>query len=264
MLDHYQLHMQASGLAERTVADRIQMLTLFVKGRRFEQIERRDVVKFLADTRYAPGTRSNYFSNLRLFFDWMIAEGYRDDHPMIGLKKPRKPPSVPHPVTNEQFAQILASRMRPGTRRAIMLAAYAGLRVHEICKLDGDDYQGGRLLVKGKGGRTDEIPVPMVLAAALEGMPRSGLWFESPKYPGKPMNRQGMSTMIGRAIRRAGVNATAHSLRHWYATTLLREGVDIRVVQSLMRHASLQTTAGYLAITSSARIEAVEQLPLVA
>ena len=60
---------------------------------------------------------------------------------------------------------------------------------------------------------------------------------------------------------RCQVPGSAHSLRHWYATQLLREGADIRVVQQLMRHASLATTAGYLAVESDALTAAVAALP---
>ena len=264
VLARYRLHMQAAGLSPRTIETREQLLAVFLQGRRPDEVSRDDVIGFLANPDYAAGTRSNYFSMLRGFFDWTLAEQLIAEHPMVGMVKPRKPPCVPHPVSNEQLARVLATPMRPAVRVQILLAAYAGLRVHEIAKLHADDYQERRLRVRGKGGRVDEIPVPVLLGNVLDDMPTSGFWFPHHAEPNRPISRKSVTDAIRKVMRRAGVNASAHALRHWYATTLLREGVDIRVVQSLMRHASLGTTAGYLAITSAARDAAVEQLPVAA
>ena len=92
-------------------------------------------------------------------------------------------------------------------------------------------------------------------------MPAIDWWFPSPLDPGRPIRRDSVSTAIGQVMRRAGVDGTAHQLRHWYATELLHSGTDIRVVQTLMRHASLATTAQYAAVDDDQQREAVHRLP---
>ena len=62
---------------------------------------------------------------------------------------------------------------------------------------------------------------------------------------------------------RAGVDGTAHQLRHWYGTSLVRSGTDIRVAQTLMRHASLATTALYVAIDDGQQRDAIARLPVL-
>ena len=69
-----------------------------------------------------------------------------------------------------------------------------------------------------------------------------------------------VSTVIGKAMRRAGVPGTAHALRHWYATALVESGADLRTVQTLMRHASLATTERYVRVDEQRRVDAVERL----
>jgi integrase/recombinase XerD len=61
-------------------------------------------------------------------------------------------------------------------------------------------------------------------------------------------------------MRRAGVAGTPHSLRHWYASTLLDDGADLRTVQELLRHTSIQTTQVYTKVRDERRVSAVDRL----
>jgi integrase/recombinase XerD len=79
--------------------------------------------------------------------------------------------------------------------------------------------------------------------------------------PGRPVRRESLSATISRAMHRAGVPASAHSLRHWYATELLEAGADVRTVQTLLRHASLNTTAIYLKVNADKQRAAGLALP---
>lgn len=74
------------------------------------------------------------------------------------------------------------------------------------------------------------------------------------------MRGKSVSDMIATAIRRTGVDATAHQLRHWYGTTLLEDGADIRVVQELLRHASLISTQIYTKATDARMHAAIRTL----
>ena len=74
------------------------------------------------------------------------------------------------------------------------------------------------------------------------------------------MHGKSVSDVVGRTMRRAGVNATPHALRHWYATTLLANGADLRTVQELLRHKSLATTQVYTKVSDERRRQAVDDL----
>jgi integrase/recombinase XerD len=75
------------------------------------------------------------------------------------------------------------------------------------------------------------------------------------------VRRTSVSDALGRTIRRAGVTGTAHGLRHWYATELVRAGVPLTTVQRLMRHESLATTQRYVAVADDAPARALALLP---
>lgn len=124
------------------------------------------------------------------------------------------------------------------------------MRVHEIAKIRGEDISpvAGTITITGKGGRTDTLPAHQLILQQASLYPRHGLWFPSPKDPAVPVRAKTVSRVISDAFDRADAPATAHQLRHYFATSLLRAGTDSRVVQSLMRHESLATTGRYLAV----------------
>ncbi|MCV7090197.1 site-specific integrase [Mycobacterium interjectum] len=155
--------------------------------------------------------------------------------------------------------------MHHRTRVMILLAALAGLRVHEIAKFRGEDIDldARTLRVTGKGGRTDSLPVhPMLVAAALT-MPARGWWFPAnSRRPGDHVHGKSVSDIIGNAMRRAGVPGTPHGLRHSFGSNLVASGADLRTAQTLLRHANLQTTAIYVQVADGKRVEAIDRLTL--
>ncbi|WP_280516451.1 tyrosine-type recombinase/integrase [Actinomyces succiniciruminis] len=142
----------------------------------------------------------------------------------------------------------------------MLLGAYAGLRIHEIACIRGTDIDtvAGTLHVAGKGGRDDILPAhPVILDQAADYPP--GYWFPSPTED-QPVKAKTVGTVISRAFNRAGVRGSAHQLRHYFATSLLRAGADSRVVQTLMRHESLATTGRYLGVDDAQQRAALNLL----
>jgi integrase/recombinase XerD len=113
----------------------------------------------------------------------------------------------------------------------------------------------------GKGGKQAWVPLHPLLAEVAGTMPVKGWWFPgNSRRPGKPVRAKSVSDIIGQAMRRAGMSDTPHALRHWYASTLLDDGANLRTVQELMRHSSIQTTQVYTKVKDSRRTEAVGRL----
>ena len=128
----------------------------------------------------------------------------------------------------------------------MLLAAYAGLRVHEVAKIHGRDIDwfNDSIVVTGKGGKTARIPLHDRLVVLARDMPRDDWWFPSPSRPG-PVRSHAVSASIRRTMQTCGYDGKPHQLRHFYGTELVRAGVHLRVVQQLMRHESPATTAIY-------------------
>lgn len=259
-------HMRAEGLAKRTLGERPQVVLRAVAalGCTPLTLDETGIVGWLG-TLPKPSTRATYFGALRAWSRWLVLTDRRQDDPTARLRTPRVPRRLPRPVNNNQLEQVLATRMHRRTRVMVHLATYQGLRVHEVAKVHGADIDllGDELRVVGKGGVEVWLPLHPVVRADALTMPTDRYWFPSPKDATRPIRRDSVSTNIGDVMHRAGITGTAHQLRHWYATELLRSGTDVRVVQTLMRHASLATTAMYTAVDDDQQRDAVHRLPVI-
>jgi len=251
LVEAWEASMQGQGLSARTITERIRVITQIATttGTDPAALTPQTISTWLA-TLPTAATKNAYFTVLRAWSKWLVQSDHRVDDPTTRVPKPRTPPGHPRPVTDTQLDAVLALPLRQDTRTKIILAAYAGMRVHEIAKIRGEDISpvAETITITGKGGRTDTLPAHQLILQQASNYPRRGLWFPSPKDPAVPVRAKTVSRVISDAFDRADAPATAHQLRHYFATSLLRAGTDSRVVQSLMRHESLATTGRYLAV----------------
>lgn len=258
------LHMHARGLSERTITERVRVV-LSAAARSGEhpcEFTTEGLALFLAGT-VKQSTRCTYYSYLSAWSGWLIQTGRRPDDPLVTLPAPRQPHYRPHPITIGQLERLLRTRMHRRARAMILLGAYEGMRVHEIAKVRGEDFTAaGTVRVLGKGGSDEEIPVHPLVGEMVERWPREGWWFPSYKDPTRPVRGNSVSSVISDVMRRAGVPASGHALRHFYGTELVRSGADLRTVQTLLRHRSLTHTAIYTAVADETRAAAVLRLPV--
>jgi len=259
----WEIFMRGAGRSERTIRDGVLTMKRLERhaGRPCDQLTAFDVSRFLADLTLKPRSRSAYFGSISAFYKWFGANG--GVNITADMPYPRSPKGVPRPVSDAGLQRLLTMRMHHRTRVMILLAALAGLRVHEIAKVRGEDIDmDTRLLrVTGKGGRTDTVPLHPLLMDEATRMPQRGWWFPgNARRPGAHIHPKSVSDIIGQAMRRAGVVGTPHSLRHWYGTNLVASGADLRTTQTLLRHSNLQTTAIYVQVSDERRVEAINRL----
>jgi site-specific recombinase XerD len=134
----------------------------------------------------------------------------------------------------------------------VYLAAFQGLRAHEIAKFKGEDLDvtAQQITVLGKGRVERTLPLHPLVAEWAEHFPRRGYWFPSRDDPKGHVRSRSVTSAVAEVLRRAGIpKGAAHRLRHTYATRLVQNGENLRVVQELLRHASLQTTQIYTGVT---------------
>lgn len=259
--------MRAAGMSPRTIEHRLDIVGLL--GRR-EQCDPasaswQTLASFLGKCT-SPGTRQTYQANLRVFYRWLVtvAEA-RTDNPVDKLHRARTPRRIPRPCSTEELARLLDSGIYARTRKMVKLAAYQGLRAHEIARFRGDhiDHRRGTVeVVCGKGGVTYILPLHPEVAAEAATSPAEGFWFPSPYDPSRPIHADSVSNVLSKAMRRAGIRGSGHRLRHWYGTHALKAaGGNVRVAQELLRHASLATTAVYTEVDDAERRAALNALP---
>lgn len=266
LLREWELWQFAARRSERTINERLRVIAQFAHEADLEPARAQpiDVIRWLGQhSEWSASTAATYHSYLRAWFSWLCLMDYRADNPMVKLSAPKYPDRVPRPVSDDALIQLLTARMHHRTRVMIMLAALAGLRVSEIARVRGEDLDLTRpaIFVTGKGNRRAMLPLHPLLTEAALTMPRRGWWFPAnARRPGHHVHGKGVSDIIGGAMRRAGVRGTPHSLRHWFGTTLLDDGADLRTVQELLRHKSVATTQIYTKISDEKRSDAVVRL----
>ena len=208
-------------------------------------------------------TVSRRRSTLRGFHGFLARVGHRADDPVALLPAPRRERRLPHAlplgdiealIAHPQGAEPLALR-----DRAMLELAYAsGLRVSELVGLERRrlDLAGRALVVTGKGDKQRVTPFGRSAAMALQAWLERGRPQLAPharhdavfvNARGGVLTRMGWWKILRGHARGAGVTARVHPhvLRHSFATHLLEGGADLRVVQELLGHASVTTTAIY-------------------
>ncbi|WP_063832042.1 tyrosine-type recombinase/integrase [Nocardia otitidiscaviarum] len=256
--------MRAEGFATRTIDDRIAAVEQFAAATGVDptHADTDAIVEWLATSHWQTSSRNTRHTQLKAWFVWLHKHGHRDDNPMADLPAPKRGRGRPRPFTVEELRRIEAAPMHHRTRAMLRLALCQGFRVHEIAKARGEDFDlvSRSITVTGKGGKTATLPMhPLVHDIALS-MPRTGWWFPSnATRPGRHVRPGSVSDVIRKLCMRAGIKGWAHRLRHSFATGLLDHGVDVRVVQELMRHESLATTQIYTLVSDARRIDALER-----
>jgi integrase len=160
------------------------------------------------------------------------------------------PKGRPHPTRLDDLRRIFACA-RGVLRVAFVLAAFAGLRRGEICRLQVTDLElSGSLstaLVHGKGAKERTVPLlrPVVEELQAYGLPRAGWLVRGAR--GGAMNPDRLSEAASRFFRDIGVATTLHSLRHAFATHAVRTTHDLLMVRDLLGHCSVASTEIYAA-----------------
>lgn len=256
---------RAGALSERTIAERLSAMRSMCDEYQVRPLEvtTAHIVTFLSRREISDATRSTYATHLRAFFRWALLQNLITVNPMDRVPAPKRPRYMPRPIHSAQLTRLLEVCNRQRTRTMVLLAAFAGLRVHEIAKFRGSDLDPERwtLRVTGKGLKPAILPAHALILEAAATMPTDGHWFPSSAHSG-PVAARSVSQSIGRAMNRAGIDGTAHQLRHWYGTELLNAGTDLRTVQELMRHDQITSTQIYTQVSDASKVTAMAALHL--
>lgn len=270
LLSDWSTWMQAQSWSEATIRERLILVRRVAReaDRDPTTLTKSDVLRFLSQRTFADSTRQKYHRDLKAWFSWVVdEEELRPDNPMDKVRKPAAGRQAQRALRTAHVEHLVASRMHARTRTMILLMAYQGLRAFEVAKFRGDhiDRVSRELEVLGKGGVLSILPLHPIIEAEAEKY-GPGWWFpqwtsnrESPA--GGHILGASVTRIVGEAMGRAGVPGTGHALRHWHATTLLAEGLDSRITQELMRHASLETTQRYMHVDDSQRRAGILLLP---
>jgi integrase/recombinase XerD len=259
-LTDFALWLRANGCGENTITERLSHLADFTRSHpSFPNVKPMYITAWLGREGLAPWTRATYYGHLRSYFTFALENDLLTVDPMARMRRPKVPQGAPRPLTPAQVDQVMDSATNANLHAWLTLGLFAGLRAHEIAKIRTGDVDQLNIRVVGKGAVGADIPThPRIWTLAMDH-PGAGWWFPSRAAAGH-VTSLSVSTLVSRHFKANGIEGSIHRCRHTYATELLRAGVNIRVVQELMRHKSLSSTQIYTAVDEDERVDAISRL----
>lgn len=211
---------------------------------------RRHILEKLDGGRMSRSYHSQLISALRLFCSMVFGR----DIDALPLERPKRERRLPTVLSRDELRRFMAAVRNPKHRAILAIAYSAGLRVSEVVRLRPEELDRDRGLIRIRGGKGSKdrctLLSPAALAlvdAYLERCGEPGRWLFPGSRPRRHLTPRSVQKVVAAARRRAGIgkHATPHVLRHSFATHLLENGTDLRLIQELLGHASVRTTQIY-------------------
>ena len=251
------------GLSQNTLEAYRRDLSEFSQGvEDIKKVDRMSINMFirkLRENKLAPSSIIRKIASLRGFFKWASSAGIIDKNPTSTLEQPKVPQHLPKVVSIKEIEEMLHNNLTPLEHVIMELLYSCGLRVSELVNLKTNDIDLSSKYVRcfGKGSK-ERIIGEIAKKAVTEYMPERD--FLVKKYnlntkllliqnSGRFITRQDVYTFIHAQGKLIHKNISPHTLRHSFATHLLENGADLRVVQELLGHSDVSTTQLYTHIS---------------
>ncbi len=224
----------------------------------------------LVDSGTSPITLNATITGLKFLFDVTLGHG----DVLAKMQSVRVPHKIPVVLNKQEVARLIACAGNIKHQTALALAYGTGLRANEVISLRVTDIDSQRMTLRveqGKGGKDRYAMIPLVLlerlrvwwrVARAQGKMLDGGWLFPGLNPINPLTARQLNRAIHEAATLAKIDkpVSMHTLRHSFATHLLEQKVDIRVIQVMLGHKKLETTALYTQVATEVLKEVISPL----
>jgi len=230
----------------------------------FDKITRSHINRYIRKLRqdnYAPSSITRKIASLRGWFKWMVGSEMVSVDPTAGLEQPKMARHLPKVLTMNELSSIFAEELTTLEKAIVELLYAAGLRVSELSNMTLQNINLDQDYVRciGKGSKERLIPIGKKAKDALQTylQERDLIIFKNDlktnrlflNETGQPITRQKIYTIIHGLGEKIDKTISPHTLRHSFATHMLENGADLRVVQELLGHSDVSTTQLYTHIS---------------
>ncbi len=254
------------GLSENTTQAYRRDLTDFMSDIQCElpNISRGQITTYirnLHEKHYSPTSVMRKIASLRGFFKWLCANNYCTTDPTLTLEQPKVPKKLPKVMTIQEVEAILNQHLTKLEKVILELLYDCGLRVSELVNLKINDYDLNAKYIQcyGKGSKERIVPMGKKAVTAVKNyLPERDYLIQKYRLNtkrllihehGRELTRQDVYTFIHAQGQKIHKTISPHTLRHSFATHLLENGADLRVVQELLGHSDVSTTQLYTHIS---------------
>lgn len=214
-------------------------------------------LKFLKENNLAPTSLSRKIASLKGFFSWLNSMQKLNYNPTLSIEQPKLSQKLPKVLSSEEVSTILKSKLSKRDKAIIEVIYAAGLRVSELCglKMTNIDLNSRFVRCVGKGSKERIIPIGNMAVKAVKSYLKERDYIlkknqiQTPfiflRENGKQITRSDVYLIVKNLGKLINKEITPHVLRHSFATHLLENGADLRVVQELLGHSDVSTTQLY-------------------
>ncbi|RKQ37719.1 site-specific tyrosine recombinase XerD [Oceanobacillus halophilus] len=256
---------------ERDLKEYTYYIAKEVQKSSWDIVSRNDIISFLymlKDSGKSSATISRHISSIRSFHQFLVREQIVHQDASLHVEKPKKERKLPDVLSQSEIEALLSIHTNSPLsirNKAMFELMYAtGLRVSELITLNVSDLhlEMGFVQCFGKGSKERIVPIGEVAIKAID------LYIQTARNKlvknnttnilfvnqhGRPLSRQGFWKVLKKIALDAGINKkiTPHTLRHSFATHLLENGADLRIVQEMLGHEDISTTQIYTHVTKT-------------
>ena len=218
-------------------------------------------IKNLYDNKYTPRSITREIASIKGFFNWLSINEIIKHNPSLSIEQPKLPKKLPKVLTMKEINELLESSMDNLNKAVLELLYACGLRVSELSniQLNNIDLNAKFVRCTGKGSKERIIPIGKKACEAISNYLKDRD-FITRKYNlksrycfikenGKKLTRQDVYVFINNLGKNIDKDISPHTIRHSFATHLLENGADLRVVQELLGHSDVSTTQLYTHIS---------------
>lgn len=263
ILEEYVGWLKLKGRSSETIKHHLVDLKYVRKylNKSFLEASHSDLVKALIKLKEERGLVDNSMARkiatVRSFYKFLVEMEYIDRNPAERIETPKRNVKIPIVLSEKEVRRLLnvADNVRDKTLIAVFI--YTGARLKEVLNLTWSDidFENKTIKLKGKGGKERIIPLhPKLEEILIEYRKMQQEFFVF------SISKRRIQQIISKLGEKIGVKTHPHMLRHTFATTLLRKGVDLRTIQVLLGHSKLDTTQIYLTVSDIRKKEAISKL----
>jgi len=272
----YKLYLKIErGLSENTIisyAKDVEKLQFYIEKYQLQtsavNISKEAIKEFIYDSskKISAGSQARLISGLRNFFDYMVFEAYRTSNPTDLLESPKIGRKLPDTLSVNEIDQIIASILENDSlginfrNKVIIESLYScGLRVSELIQLRVSDlfFEEGFIRIIGKGNKERFVPIydgtqqlitQYIQQERIKCVSSSTTDVIFLNRRGNPLSRNMIFLIVKKLAELNGIkkNISPHTFRHSFASHLLENGADLRMIQEMLGHESITTTEIYL------------------
>lgn len=267
-LSYLELNLNYSNNTIKSYDNDLRKISAYFEKKDLLNLTIKDIEKYLNTlNELAPSSISHNISSLKTFYNYLVKVGKCNINPMSGIKQPKLGTHLPTYLTIEEVERLLDIEIETpfdARNKAMLELMYAtGLRISEVVSLEFNniDYDECILRVMGKGSKERIVPINDIALECLKDYIENyrPLMIKNNmnnylflNNHGNMMTRQGVFKVLKKECLLKGItkNVSPHTLRHTFATHLLENGADLRIIQELLGHSDIATTQIYTHLTN--------------